>query len=173
MRSDKHPISILKFLPVYILEIVVTSSSGVMSTAVANHLISELFYEPWVGGLIVSLASIGFTVFTLAFGHISDRFGQRLVISAILILRLIFSVYFIIPITSNMHLVVFGIVFFFDGAVMGVFWPTIQQISVLTENYGGKKLKQKYMSGYNFSWNFGYIFGMLIGAFIVYVFGSN
>ena len=73
----------------------------------------------------------------------------------------------------NIYLIIFGVIFFFDGAVSGLFWPTVQQISVLTEKYGSLELKQKYMSCYNFSWNFGFIFGMLIGAIVVYLFGSN
>ncbi len=152
---------------------VITFTSGIMSTGVSNHLISELKYEPWIGGFIVSMAPAGFMIFTLAFGHISDKYGQRKVIYFIMVLRLIFSIFYLIPITSDVYLITFGIIFFFDGAISGLFWPTVQQISVLTEQYGGLDLKQKFMSGYNFSWNWGFISGMLTGAIIVFLFNSN
>jgi len=170
---NNQVVSSNKFIPFFLLEIIITTTVGSMGTAMSNYLISELNYAPWVGGLIISMTAAGFLIFTLAFGHISDKYGQKNVIIIILIVRLLFSIFYLIPITSNLHLFVFGVIFFLDGGVNGLFWPTIQQISVLTENFGGLKLKRKYLSGYNFSWNFGFIFGMLGGAIIVFLFISN
>ena len=169
----KSSLPLSKFIPFFLLEIVLTSTMGSMGAAISNYLISELNYDPWVGGLVVSLASVGFLIFTLAFGHISDKFGQRKVIIIIMAVKLGLSFYYLVPIDSYVHLIIFGGVFFLDGAISGIFWPTIQQISVHAERNGSSNLKNKYMSGYNFSWNFGYILGMIMGALIVYVFTSN
>ena len=166
-------IPLKKFIPIFFLEIIITSTVGSLSTAISNHLISELKYAPWVGAIIVSLVSAGFLVFTLAFGHISDKFGQRKVIIFIMIGRLGCSLFYLVPISSNIHLIIFGFIFFFDGGANGIFWPTIQNLSVLTERFGGLTLKQKFLSGYNFSWNFGYIFGMFAGTIIVFLFTFN
>ncbi|MHA2287258.1 MAG: MFS transporter [Promethearchaeota archaeon] len=155
------------------LEIIITSTIGSLSTAVSNNIISELNYAPWVGAIVVSMASAGFLIFTLAFGHISDKYSQRNVIIIILLVRLGCSFFYLMPITSNIHIIIFGIIFFLDGGVNGIFWPTIQQISVLTEKFGGLSLKHKYLSVYNFSWNFGFIFGMFAGTIIVYIFNLN
>ncbi len=172
-KNLRLTISLKKFFPFFLLEIIITSTTGSLGTAISNNIISELNYAPWIGGIVVSMASAGFLIFTLAFGHISDKYGQRNVIIIILFIRLGCSFFYLVPITSNLHLIIFGLLFFIDGGVSGLFWPTIQQISVLTEKFGGLRLKQRYMSGYNFSWNFGFIFGMIGGAIIVYLFNSN
>lgn len=172
-ENNNLTISLKKFLPFFILEIIITSTTGSLSTAISNNIISELKYAPWVGAIVVSMISAGFLVFTLFCGHISDKFGQRNVILFIWFSRLGFSFFYLAPITSNIHLIIFGVILFLDGGANGIFWPTIQQISVLTENFGGLTLKRKYLSGYNFSWNFGYIFGMFGGTIIVYLFNSN
>ncbi|MHA1884467.1 MAG: MFS transporter [Promethearchaeota archaeon] len=172
-KKNKLNISLKKFVPFFLLEIIITSTTGSLATAISNNLISELNYAPWVGAVVVSLTSAGFLIFTLSFGHISDKYSLRNVIIVIHFFRLGCSFFYLLPITSNIHLIFFGLIFFLDGGANGLFWPTIQQISVLTEKFGGLRLKQKYMSGYNFSWNFGYIFGMFAGTIIVYLFNLN
>ncbi len=162
-----------KFIPFYLLAIVMTFTGGILSIATANYLISELHYAPWIGGFIVGLTSLGFMFFAFFWGHVSDKLGQKKVLRYIILFRLIFSGFYLIPIESFFNLILFGGIFFLDGAVGGLFWPTIQQISVLAEKHGGLKLKHKYMSGYNFSWNFGYILGMISGAVVVFLFNSN
>ncbi|MHA1723228.1 MAG: MFS transporter [Promethearchaeota archaeon] len=137
-----------------------TFSGGILSMAATNYLLSELHYAPWIGGIIVSLSSLGFMIFTFFFGHLSDKHGQRKIIRIIMLSKFIFSGIYLIPITSLLSLLIFGLIFFLDGAISGLFWPTIQQISALAEIHGNSRIKQKFMSGYNFSWNLGYILGM-------------
>jgi MFS family permease len=172
-KKNKLNISLKKFISFFLLEIIITSTTGSLATAISNNLISELNYAPWVGAVVVSMTSAGFLIFTLSFGHISDKYSLRNVIIIIHFFRLGCSFFYLLPIASDIHLIIFGIIFFLDGGANGLFWPTIQQISVLTEKFGGLRLKQKYMSGYNFSWNFGYIFGMFAGTIIVYLFNLN
>ncbi len=116
---------------------------------------------------------IGFFISTITIGHISDKFGQKKVIRMILSVKIAFNSFYLVPITSNFSLILFAIVFFFDGAFVGMFWPSVQQISVLAEKKGGLKLKNKFMSGYHLGWNLGYLLGMIFGTIIVYFTRSN
>ena len=161
------------YLPIYLLEIFLTYSMGILGAAVSNHLLLELFYEPWIVSLISAMSAFGFLVFTLTLGHISDKYGQKLIFRILFIFKLFFHLFFLIPIKSNTHLVIFGIVNFLNGGLNGIFWPTVQSISVLAEKKGGVKEKNRFMSGYNFSWNFGFILSMILGSIFVYITNSN
>ena len=97
-KNNNPIIPLKKFIPIFLLEIIITSTVGSLSTAISNHLISELEYAPWVGAFIVSMVSAGFLIFTLAFGHISDKFCQRKVITIVMFVRLGCSLFYLLPI---------------------------------------------------------------------------
>lgn len=163
----------IDFLPIYALETVITFISGVMSSAISNHLIRELHYKPWVASIVAAMFFIGFFISTMTIGHISDKYGQKKVIRMILSVKIAFNTLYLIPITSDISLILFAIVFFFDGSFVGMFWPSVQQISVLAEKKGGLLLKNKFMSGYHLGWNLGYLLGMIFGTITVYFTESN
>jgi hypothetical protein len=91
----------------------------------------------------------------------------------ILSVKIGFNALYLIPITSHLSVILFAIVFFFDGSFVGMFWPTVQNISVLAEKKGGLLLKNKFMSGYHLGWNLGYLLGMILGTVVLYITESN
>ncbi|MHA1342296.1 MAG: MFS transporter [Promethearchaeota archaeon] len=161
------------FIPVYLLEIVMTFVAGVTSTALSNYLIRDLLLEPWLASLISSAFFLGFLISTILIGHISDKYGPKKVLKVILTAKIVFNSYYIIPITSDLQLLLLGIVYLLDGAFNGMFWPTVQHLSVAAENKGGNKLKNNFLAGYNISWNLGFLFGSSAGTIFLYFTNSN
>ena len=143
-----------------------------MATAVANHLILELDYAPWVGSLVAAIFFLGFFTFALLFGHKADQHGPRKVIMLSWTSSLVLGGLCLIPIDSTARLGLFMVWRFFDGGANGIFWPTIQGYSVYANKISQKK-KLEFLGKYNFSWNFGFFLGMAGGAIIVYFTQSN
>lgn len=167
-----HKQSPSKFLPLYFLEVLNTFSAGLMVTATANYLLLELQYSPDIGSLISSLYYFGFLVFTLGFGHYSDKFGIPKVLRTLAIIDIYVSIMTLIPIKSLYALGFFACSRFLSGGLNGVFWPSIQKCSTLAA-CDGENEKQAFLVRYNFSWNIGFIIGMIAGTFIVMFTESN
>lgn len=163
----------MKYFPIYLLEIVITFITGAMSSAISNHLILELSYSPAIAGSITGLFFIGFFFATLLLGHISDTIGLEKVLKIIFSVKIICNVFYLIPIRSDLQLVLFGLVYMFDGCFNGVFWPTVQNYSIFIENARGKDEKTKFTRGYHLSWNLGFILGQIGGTLVVYISSSN
>lgn len=163
----------MKMYPVYFLEIIITFISGIISIALTNHLVLEKGFPPWIGSIISSMFFAGFLISTLLIGHLSDKFGQKRVLKFIIIGKLFLNSYYIIPITSDFSLFMFSIVFFIDGALNGIFWPTVQNFSSIIEKNYGSGEKKVFMARYNFSWNLGFLLGMITGTIFVYFVKSN
>jgi MFS family permease len=159
--------------PIYLLEIAVTFFSGVLGSSVSNHILLELHFEAWIASVIVSLFYLGFFTSTLFFIKIAERHNLKHVIRYIFTAKIAASLFYFIPIHSREYLIVFGLVYFFDGTLNGLFWPLIQNISVITEKVGGKKLKNGFLRRYNFSWNIGFMSGMIAGTIFLYFIPSN
>jgi MFS family permease len=160
------------FLPIYILEFLRTTGSGLVATSAANHLIIELQYSPIISSIVSAAYFLGFLSFTFFFGHLSDRFGQHRVIRVLGVVSLILSFIYLIPIKSNFTLGIFFVARVIDGGSNGIFWPTVQKYSTYAGDVGDRQ-KQQFLSAYNFSFNIGFLFGMLAGAGLVKVSGSN
>jgi tellurite resistance protein TehA-like permease len=61
LRSNSHtPMKTSDFIPIYALEMVITFISGVMSSAISNHLIRDLHYEPWIASIVAAMFFFGF-----------------------------------------------------------------------------------------------------------------
>jgi MFS family permease len=169
---DEKQISRFNFLPVYVLEIIRTFGAGLMGVAAANHLILELNYEPWVASIVSSLFYFGFLLFTLIFGHISDRLGQTQVIRYTFLASIFFGFCYLIPIRNIPSLFLFSVCRFLDGGANGIFWPTVQKFSVVAENYGQKE-KTSFLSNYNVGWNIGFLLSMVFGTVALYFVDNN
>jgi MFS family permease len=158
--------------PVYLSEIIRTFGAGIFSTAAANHLLIELRYDTWIVSVVSALYFLGFLIFTLLFGHISDKFGQKKVMVVGWLVSAVFGGLSLIPITNTFRLILFSIWRFIDGGSTGIFWPTAQKYTIVAEREGLKR-KNEFLSKYNFSWNLGFLFSMIGGTLLVYEFKSN
>ncbi|MBD3350617.1 MAG: MFS transporter [Candidatus Lokiarchaeota archaeon] len=161
------------FIPVYLLEITITFIVGVTSTAISNHLIRDLSYPAWIASIITAVFFVGFFTATITIGNISDKIEQDKLLKIILTSKIVLNGLYLIPILSDFYLIFFGALMFLDGALNGLFWPTVQNFSVLAEKKGGSMLKKKFLAGYNLSWNLGFLCGSISGTVFVYITNSN
>lgn len=163
----------MKYFPIYLLEIAITFITGAMSSAISNHLILGLNYPPSIAGIITSMFFIGFFTATLLIGNISDKIKIQNVLKIIFTAKIFLNAFYLFPIQSNVHLWIFGTVYCLDGAFNGIFWPTIQNYSIMIERRSGEEEKKKFTKGYHLSWNVGFILGKLGGTIMVYLTSSN
>ena len=149
----------------YLSSFIMDMCIGVILFAVPLLLIKKLQASVFIVGLTGSLGALGYSLFCLGTGRLSDKLGRKKMV--IVGIGVFVISYFLITFTLSLfHIIV---LVFLGGIGMSMFWPPVQ--AWVAENTEKKKLIES-LGIFNISWSVGLMLGPLIGG-LLFPLGSS
>lgn len=143
----------------YLSSLIMDMCIGMVLFAVPLFLIKRLQASVFVIGLTGSLGALGYSIFCLGTGRLSDRLGRKKV--AIMGIGIFVSTYFLITFVRTLFPVF--ILVFLGGIGMSMFWPPVQ--AWVAESTEKKRLIES-LGVFNISWSMGLMLGPLLGGML-------
>lgn len=138
---------------------------GIVLFAIPLLLIKRLQASAFIVGLTGSLGALGYSLFCLGTGRISDKLGRKSV--AVIGIGIFAGIYFLVTFVHSLFPLIFLV--FLGGIGMSMFWPPVQ--AWVAESIEKKRLV-KDLGIFNISWSAGLMLGPLLGG-ILFPLGMN
>ncbi|NOX97013.1 MAG: MFS transporter [Nitrospirae bacterium] len=149
----------------YLSALIMDMCVGIVLFAIPLFLIERLHASAFIIGLTGSLGALGYSLFCLGTGRLSDKLGRKKVVT--IGLGIFISAYFLIPFVRSLFPVFILVIL--GGIGMSMFWPPLQ--AWVAESTEKKRLIES-LGIFNISWSVGLMLGSLLGG-ILFPLGSG